>query len=47
MIIFHSSRSDTTVLSSNLNIYVKNIFDIQIAEKVVTGRYKILFKNSK
>ena len=37
MIIFHSSRSDTTVLSSNLNIFVKNVFDIQIAEKIINS----------
>ena len=32
-IIFHSSRSDTTVLSSNLNIKIQNSYDIQIGEK--------------
>ena len=34
-IIMHASRSDTTVLSSNLNIYIENVFDIQIAEKII------------
>ena len=38
LIIFHSSRSDTTVLYTNLNIKVeKNVFDIQIAEKNISG----------
>ena len=35
LIIFHSSRSDATVLNTNLNIKVKNVFDIQIAEKII------------
>ena len=33
--IFHSVRSDTTVLKSCLEIKAKNIFDIQIAEKKI------------
>ena len=33
LIIFHSVRSDTTVLNTNLNIKIKNVFDIQVAEK--------------
>lgn len=37
LIVFHSSRSDTTVLSTNLNIKLKNVFDIQIAEKIIHG----------
>tara|TARA_S200000501_G_C20689866_1_gene684618 strand:- start:97 stop:963 length:867 start_codon:yes stop_codon:yes gene_type:complete len=37
LIIFHSSRSDTTVLFANLNIKIDNIFDIQIAEKNISG----------
>lgn len=37
LIIFHSSRSDTTVLFTNLNIKIDNIFDIQIAEKNISG----------
>lgn len=36
-IIFHSSRSDTTVLSTNLNIKILNVFDIQIAENILYG----------
>ncbi len=36
-IIFHSSRSDTTVLSTNLNIKITNVFDIQIAENIISG----------
>ncbi len=35
--LFHSSRSDATVLFSNLDIKTKNIFDIQIAEKLITN----------
>ena len=31
--IFHSIRSDSTVLSKCLNIFVKNAFDIQLAQK--------------
>lgn len=31
--IFHSARSDATVLSKCLNIITKNVFDIQVAEK--------------
>ncbi len=38
--IFHSARSDTTVLSKCLNIYSKNIFDIQMAEKLLQGEIK-------
>ena len=37
MVIFHSSRSDTTVISSNLNIYIENSFDIQIADKYINS----------
>lgn len=37
LIIFHSSRSDTTVLYTNLGIKIKNVFDIQIAEKKING----------
>ncbi len=37
LIIFHSSRSDATVLYANLNIKVKNVYDIQIAEKIIDG----------
>ena len=37
LIIFHSSRSDTTVLYTNLNIKVKNVYDIQVAEKIIHG----------
>ena len=37
LIIFHSSRSDATVLSTNLNIQIKKAFDIQIAEKILRG----------
>ena len=35
--IFHSVRSDTTVLYSNMNIKLQNVFDIQIAEKIISG----------
>ncbi len=37
IIIMHSSRSDTTVLNTNLNIKLNNSFDIQIAEKHING----------
>ena len=37
LIVFHSSRSDSTVLYTNLNLKVKNVFDIQIAEKIIHG----------
>jgi len=37
LIVFHSSRSDATVLYTNLQIKVKNVFDIQIAEKIIRG----------
>ncbi len=33
LVIFHSARSDTTVLNTNLDIKIKNAYDIQIAEK--------------
>lgn len=49
LLIFHSSRSDATVLNTNLKIKVKNIFDIQIAEKLLLGgdikNYGTLVKN--
>ena len=39
--IFHSVRTDSTVLSQCLNIFVNNVFDIQQAEKEVTnGEFK-------
>jgi len=34
IVIMHSSRSDTTVLNTNLKIKLDNCFDIQIAEKI-------------
>ncbi|MDC3209077.1 ribonuclease D, partial [SAR86 cluster bacterium] len=37
LIVFHSSRSDITVLKTNLNIKLNNLFDIQIAEKFING----------
>lgn len=37
LIIFHSSRSDTTVLYTNLNIKIENAFDIQIAERNISN----------
>ncbi len=37
LLIFHSVRSDTTVLSSALNIKVKNVYDIQLAENILSG----------
>jgi ribonuclease D len=35
--IFHSVRSDTTVLSKCLNCKSRNVFDIQIAEKLLSN----------
>ena len=37
IIVMHSSRSDTTVLNTNLKIKLNNCFDIQIAEKYING----------
>ena len=37
-LIFHYLRSDATVLSSALNVYVKNVYDIQIAEKQISKK---------
>ncbi len=37
IIIMHSSRSDITVLNTNLKIKLNNCFDIQIAEKFING----------
>lgn len=37
VVVMHSSRSDTTVLSTSLNIRLENTFDIQIAEKYIKG----------
>ncbi len=42
-IIFHSSRSDTTVLSSNLNIKIQNSFDIQIGEKFLNKGFGLSY----
>lgn len=36
IIILHSVRNDTTVLSKNLNIEIEKCFDIQIAERILT-----------
>ena len=35
--IFHSARSDATVLSNSLNCKINNVFDIQIADKFLSG----------
>ncbi len=35
--IFHSIKSDTTVLKNCLGISTKNVFDIQIAEKILNA----------
>ena len=37
LIIFHAARSDATVMNTNLNIQIKNSYDIQIAEKFLRG----------
>lgn len=34
--IFHSIRSDATIFNSSLKTSMKNVFDIQIAEKVIS-----------
>tara|TARA_B100000989_G_scaffold255581_1_gene204518 strand:- start:1123 stop:1998 length:876 start_codon:yes stop_codon:yes gene_type:complete len=36
LIIFHSVRSDSTVLSSVADIKIENVYDIQVAEKIIT-----------
>lgn len=49
LIVFHSVRSDATVLNTNLKIKVKNAYDVQIAEKKINGgeilNYGNLVKN--
>ena len=35
--VFHSVRSDTTVLYSCLSISMKNVFDIQAAQQIIEG----------
>ena len=40
-IIFHSARSDCTVLSKCLNIHLKNVFDIQVAEGILTNKVSL------
>ena len=35
--IFHSVRSDATVISKCLDCKIKNVFDIQVAEKILSG----------
>ena len=35
--IFHSVRSDTTVLSKCIDCKTKNVFDIQLADKILTN----------
>lgn len=37
LIIFHAARSDTTVVSKSLNIQIRNVFDVQIAENILTN----------
>ncbi len=38
LLIFHSVRSDATVLSSSLGIKVENVFDVQIAERLISKK---------
>ena len=56
LLIFHSVRSDTTVLSKSLNIHIKSAFDIQVGEKILSNEgiknygkivYKYIGKNLK
>ncbi len=35
--VFHAVRSDTTVLFSSLGIKTNNVFDVQIAEKIINN----------
>ena len=35
--ILHSSRSDSTVLSNCLDIFINNVFDVQQAEKLISN----------
>ncbi len=37
LVIFHSARSDTTLLSKAIGIEIKNAFDIQVAEKFLSN----------
>lgn len=37
--VFHAVRSDTTVLFSSLGIKTNNVFDVQIAEKIINNLY--------
>lgn len=45
LLIFHSVRSDATVLSTALKIKVKNVFDIQIAEKIISNKQNQKYGN--
>ena len=38
MIIFHAVRSDATVLSASLGLKVENVFDIQIAQNLISKK---------
>tara|TARA_B100000989_G_scaffold7004_1_gene4840 strand:- start:1793 stop:2647 length:855 start_codon:yes stop_codon:yes gene_type:complete len=38
--IFHSARSDTTVLFSSIGIKISNVYDIQVAEQIITDKEK-------
>ncbi len=38
--IFHSVRSDTTVLFSSIGIKISNVYDIQVAEQIITDKEK-------
>ncbi len=38
--IFHSVRSDTTVLFSSIGIKISNVYDIQVAEQTITNKEK-------
>ena len=38
MIIFHAVRSDATVLSTSLGLKVENVFDIQIAQNLISKK---------
>ena len=48
LFIFHSVKSDTTTLSSSAGIKITNVFDVQVAEKLISKKIKnyadIVFK---
>ena len=37
-ILIHSSRSDSIIISNCLKIFMNNVFDVQVAEKILSGK---------